>query len=290
MLSAIRYPLSKALIIGLALLLSACSTVRLGYSQGPTLAWWWIDGYFDFQGAQAQKVKDGIDQWFAWHRATQLKDYAAQLALLQTQVLEPTTPAAVCRWFDVFRERTEPALERVLPLAAEIVPTLTAEQLRHAEKRYAKGNQEMRDDYLQPRPDERLEASVKRATERAEMFYGRLDEPQRKLIAAGVAASPFDPEAWLAERQARQRDTLTTLRRLAAERADRDSIVAALRVLAEHVDRSPRPEYRSYQQRLITYNCQSIAALHNSTSPAQRQAARERLKGWETDLRALAAP
>ena len=285
-----RSPLVKALIIGLALLISGCSTVRLGYSQGPTLAWWWIDGYFDFQGAQAQKVKDGIDQWFAWHRATQLKDYAGLLALAQAQVMEPATAGQVCRWVDELRARGEPALERVLPLAAEIVPTLTAEQLRHADRRYAKGNLEMRDEYLQPRADDRLEESVKRAVERAEMLYGRLDDAQRKLVAAAVAASPFDPDAWLAERQARQRDTLATLRRLSAERADRDSTIAALRVLAEHVDRSPRPEYRAYQQRLTDYNCQSIAALHNSTSLAQRQAARDRLKGWEADLRALAAP
>jgi hypothetical protein len=30
-----------------------------------------------------------------------------------------------------------------------------------------------------------------------------------------------------------------------------------------------------------------MAELHNSTTPAQRQAAQERLRGWETDLRAL---
>jgi hypothetical protein len=28
--------------------------------------------------------------------------------------------------------------------------------------------------------------------------------------------------------------------------------------------------------------------LHNSTTPAQRQAARNKLRGWEEDLRALA--
>jgi hypothetical protein len=284
-----RNPLAKVLIIVVALALSACSTVRLAYGQGPTLAWWWIDGYFDFQGAQAQRVREGIDQWFAWHRATQLRDYAGLLAAMQAEMMQPASAGQVCRWFDEWRRRTDPALERALPLAADIMPTLSAEQLRHLEKRYAKANDEMRDEYLQPQPDERLAASVKRAAERAEMLYGRLDEPQRKLIAAGVAASPFDPEAWLAERQARQRDTLDTLRRLTAERADRDSIIAALRVLAEHLDRSPRPAYRAYQQRLTDYNCQFFASLHNSTTPAQRQAARERLKGWEADLRALAA-
>ena len=273
----------------MALLLSACSAVRLAYNQGPTLAWWWIDGYFDFPTETAPKVKQGLEQWFAWHRATQLGDYAGLLVAAQAQVLEPATPGQVCRWVDEFRARTQPALERALPLAADLVPTLTPAQFQAAERRYAKGNDEMRDEYLQARPEDRLRASVDRAVERAETLYGRLDEPQRQLIAAGVAASPFDADAWLAERKLRQRDTLQTLRRLVAERADRDSIVAALRVLALQLDRSPHPEYRAYQQRLMDHNCQWIAAAHNATTPAQRRVARDRLKGWEVDLRSLLA-
>jgi uncharacterized coiled-coil protein SlyX len=105
-----------------------------------------------------------------------------------------------------------------------------------------------------------------------------------------VAASPFDPQAWLAERERRQRDTLQTLRRLTAERADRDRTIAALRMLTERMEISQDPAYRAYQQRLAEYNCAFGAQLHNATTPAQRQAAREQLKTWEGDLRALAAP
>ena len=109
------------------------------------------------------------------------------------------------------------------------------------------------------------------------------------MIAAAVAASPFDPQLWLTERKARQRDNVTTLRRLAAERADTDQRVAALRTLAERIERSPDPAYRAYQQRLLEFNCALAAQLHNSTNVAQRQKARGKFKGWEEDLRALAA-
>jgi hypothetical protein len=145
---------------------------------------------------------------------------------------------------------------------------------------------------MQQEADERLKAAVKRTVDRAEMLYGRLDERQRQLVAAGVAASPFDPAAWLAERQAVQNDTLQTLARLTAGgpgRADRESNLAGLQALAARVQRAPPGPYRSYQQRLTEYNCAFIAQLHNSTTPAQRQTARSKLKGWEEDLRALAA-
>ena len=124
------------------------------------------------------------------------------------------------------------------------------------------------------------------------MLYGRLDERQRQLIAAGVAASPFDPAAWFAERQAVQGETLQTLARLTAggpARADRESNLAGLQALAARVQRATPGPYRSYQQRLTEYNCSFVAQLHNSTTPAQRQTARGKLKGWEEDLRALAA-
>ena len=283
--------LVKHAIIGwLALALMGCSAVRLGYNNGPQLAWWWLDGYVDFSREQAPLAKQGIERWFEWHRATQLPDYAAVLADAGSKVLEPTTAAQACRWQARARDALDPALDRAIELAADLVPGLGEPQLRHLEQRYAKGNDEMRGDFLQPDPALRKRESVKRTVERAERLYGSLDEPQKRLIEVGVAASPFNPELWLAERQRRQRDTVQLLRRLLAERADRDQRLAAMRMLALRTERSPDPEYRVYQLRLAEYNCAFAARIHNATTPAQRQQARDTLKGWEEDLRALVAP
>lgn len=284
-----RPSLGKVWIIGLLVLLTGCSTVRLGYESGPTVAWWWLDGYVDFSGEQAPKVKEVIRQWFVWHRPSQLPEFVALLASAQGPIGEPTTPVQVCRWVERARAVAEPSIDRALTMGADLVPGLGEAQFKHLEQRYAKSLAEMRTDYLQARPEERLKASIKRASERAESMYGRLDDSQRKLIAAGINASPFDPEAWLQERQRRQNDILQTMRRLVAERADRDRIVAAMRAQAERIERSPDPDYRSYQQRLTEFNCGLAAQVHNSTSPEQRKHAQAKLKGWEDDLRALTA-
>ncbi len=278
----------RALVLLLACSLAACSSVRLAYNNAPQLAWWWIDGYADFSSEHAPAVRQGLDRFFAWHRATQLPELAALLASAQGQVLESTTPAAACRWQDQVRDKLEPTLQRSLQLAAEQSTGLGEAQFKHIEQRYAKGIDEMRRDFLQPDAAERLAESVKRAQERAERLYGRLGDEQKKVIDQGVAASPFNPELWLAERQRRQRDVLQTLRRLAAEKADAEQRLAALRVLAQRVEKSANPEYRSYQLKLTDYNCNLAAQIHNATTPAQRQRARETLRGWEEDLRALA--
>ncbi len=292
-----RFESRRAAIIGtlallLALVLPGCGALRVAYNTGPHLAWWWLDGYLDFSREHTPQVKAAIERWFEWHRATQLPDYVALLAAAQAQVQAPLTPASACQWNARLADALAPALSRALEHAADLLPGLGEAQLRHLEQRYAKAIDEMREEYLQPDATERQRVSVKRALGRAEQLYGRLDEAQRKLIAEGVAASPFDPQAWMEERQRRQRDTLATLRRLLADRGvdrgvDRDQRLAALRVLAERSQRSPDAAYRAYQERLTDYNCGFVARVHNATTPTQRQKARANLEGWEQDLRAL---
>jgi hypothetical protein len=270
-------------------LMTGCSSIPLAYNNGPQLAWWWVDGYFDFNRDQAPAVKQGLDKLFDWHRSTQISLYLPLLGTAQAQVIEPTTAAQACRWQDQGRELLEPTLERALNSAADVLPSLGEAQFKHLEARYVKVLAEMRDDFLQADLAERHKQSVKRALERAERLYGRLDEPQRRVIDAGVAASPFNPELWWQERQRRQRDTVQTLRRLAADKADRDQRLAALRTLVARVERSPDAAYRAYQLKLADYNCGLAAQIHNATTPAQRKQARETLKDWETDLRQLMA-
>ena len=280
------------IIVALSILawgLTGCSAVRFGYNQAPELVYWWLDGYVDFDDAQSRRVRDMLGQWFAWHRRTQLPDYAALLARAQAELPADTTPQRVCRWWDELRQRGERAAEQALPAAAEVMSTLKPAQLQHIERRYARKNEEFRDDFLDKDPARRLDRSVQRAVERAEFLYGSLEAPQRALVAKLVAASPFDPDAWYDERVLRQQEALQLMRRLGSENASRDTALATLRAYGERMARSPREPYRRYQEKLETYNCGFAASLHNATTPAQRQAAVAKLKGWEADFRALAA-
>lgn len=278
------------MLLALLGLLGGCSSVRLAYGNGAQLTWWWLDGYVDFSREQAPRVKQGLQDLFAWHRSTQLPATIGLLSAAQAEVLAATTPEQACRWQAQGRELLEPTLQRLLLLAAEQSAGLGEAQFRHLAERYAKGGDEMRDDFLQPDATERQEKSVERAIERAERLYGRLGETQRRVIREGVLASPFDPALWLQDRERRKSEVLATLRRLAADKADADQRLAAMRMLAAHAERSPDPVYRAYQQRLGAYNCAFAARIHNATTPAQRQRALETLKDWEEDLRFFAAP
>lgn len=282
-------PLWLALTLLLAALLSGCSALRLAYNQAPDLSYWWLDSYFDFSDAQTPRVRSGLGQWFDWHRRTQLPDYVLLLQRAQADVLLDQSPERLCGWWGEVRSRFEVAVERSVPMAADVMLSMSPAQIAHVERRYARSNADFRDDYLAADPKQRLEKSVQRVIERAELLYGRLDAAQRERIARGVSESPFDAELWLGERERRQQDALQMLRRVTSGGVGRDTAEAALRASAQHVLRSPRERYRQYAQRLEQFNCQFAAAVHNSTSPAQRQTAASKLKAWESDLRSLSA-
>jgi Family of unknown function (DUF6279) len=281
----------KGWIILVALpLLASCSAIRLSYDQGPMLAYWWLDNYADFNAEQAPRVKAALADWFAWHRATQLADYAQALAAMQALAVNPITPAQACNVATGWQRRAERAFDRAVPALADLARTLSPEQLNHIERRQRSQQEELTTEYLQADPAARQKASLERTVDRAESLYGPLDDAQRGLLASGLAASPFNPALWLAERRQRQADLMRSLRRFQAERADADTVQAGLRRLAAETAVSPRVDYASYAARLTLANCALASQLHNSTSAAQRQRAIDKLKGWEGDLRSLARP
>ena len=53
---------------------------------------------------------------------------------------------------------------------------------------------------------------------------------------------------------------------------------------------SPDPAYRAYMEQLEQEACATFAALHNSTTPAQRHKAVDTLSAYAQDLQALVKP
>jgi hypothetical protein len=137
---------------------------------------------------------------------------------------------------------------------------------------------------------ERAARRVKKLVERAEMLYGRLEEPQVAILRASVATSAFDATTSHRESLRRHQDTVQTLRQLQGAPMPDARARAEVRGLLSRPMQSPDPAYRSYQDKLIQENCRTFATLHNSTTSTQRVALVERLKNYETDARTLMGP
>lgn len=276
------------LALFVAFLLGGCSAARLGYENGPSLALWWLDGYLDLKRPQEQRLKPPLAEWFAWHRATQLPDYAQWLATWGARASGPVSGEEICRWGDVARDRLAIAVDRALPAAAELLPLVEPAQWQYLEKRLAERLAEQRKEFASGTREEREAASLERSIARGESFYGPLNPAQQRLLAERLAAQPLDADAWLNDRQARQRELVQALRR-AQQEPDVPRRLAALKSAVQRFTRAPDGDYGPRQARWQQQGCELTAALHNSTTPAQRQHLKDRIGAWEEDVRALAA-
>ena len=278
-------------IIGLllAILLSGCSAVRLGYSQAPELGYWWLDSYFDFNEAQTTRVRADLAALHAWHRSNELPIYLGLLDKLQRMTPGNVTPDQLCELYNEFLPRLNAAADQAEPTLTAVTLLLKPEQLAQLARQLDKRNETWREDWLDGTPGERRARHVKRLVDRAESLYGRLDATQRATVREAVAASQYDAEMSYRESQRRHTDTLQTLRLIQSGGlgAERNRLEA--RGLLDRAVNSPDPIYRSQQIKLLQENCRTYAALHNSTSPSQRAKALETLKGYEADLRSLMA-
>jgi hypothetical protein len=134
------------------------------------------------------------------------------------------------------------------------------------------------------------ERRVKQMTERAEMIYGTLDDAQRAVVQRVVEQTPFDARAVFAERLRRQRDALQTLREVSSQPGmPAAQARAALRGYLQRTQDSPDPAWRQRRDAWLQDSCRGFAALHASTTAAQREAAVRRLRAYQRDLRELAA-
>ncbi|MEO7760389.1 MAG: DUF6279 family lipoprotein [Casimicrobiaceae bacterium] len=270
-------------------LLGACSALRLGYNQADKLAYFWLNRFVDFDDAQAQKVREGIAAWFAWHRRTQLADYVELLGRAEAELGADTTAERSCSWWPAVRSRIDRAADQAVPVIASIAATLKPVQLQNIEKRYEKTNREYRDDFMQTDPVLRSAEAAKRLIDHYESIYGNLEQFQKERLERMSDDSPYDSTLAFEERRRRQQEALRVLRRVAQEQPGDAAAQALIRDWLQRFDKPPSEAYRLYADKLIKHNCRVFADLHNRTSSAQRQFAKERLRAWATDLRVLAA-
>ena len=270
-------------------LTGACSAVKIGYNNVPDLAYWWLDGYADFNETQSSRVRDELLRLHQWHRATELPKAADLLHKTRELVPKEVSPEQVCSLFEDLRSRLEAVHAQAEPGIVAVAMSLTPAQLSHMDAKFGKTNSAWRGDWLEGTPEEKQAKRMKSAVERAEQVYGTLGEAQLAIVRASIARSGFDPQLSYTERLRRQQDLLQTLRQITASRESSTLATTALRGYLDRSLNSPNTAYRAYSGKALLDSCRATALLHNSTSAAQRERAAQRLAAYERDFRELAA-
>jgi hypothetical protein len=273
-----------ALALVLVASLTACSSFRLSYNQGPTAAYWWADRYVDFSETQTPVVRQDLKDFWAWHRRTALPVYATQLTRWQTALGGPVTADQICREFDgVLAQLRTMGEQGAAPLSRWAV-ALQPAQLDRMLARFDDRNQDFREDHLQgnavKQRDKRLKANRQRWTD----WYGDLTPAQNALVEQQMNALPWNPSVTLEERRWRQADLIATVRQAQSQPAQ------APKAMVEHLERylsGSTPEREAQRQQTVRARCAQFAAMHNTMSADQRTHVQAKLQGYIDDVRAL---
>lgn len=281
------------MILLLAATLAACSSARFGYANGDSLVSWWMNGYISFDDDQKFVARKQLIELFAWHRQTQLKDYAHLMTgfqqRIQSAARQPVTPREVVDDYAAIRQRAKVSIERALPDLAGLALTLEPKQLQHLERKFASNNGAYRDEFLQGDLDDRQRGRLKKVMKQAEYWFGDFSREQEAQILGVLRTTPLNNEIWLGERQRRQQEMLRMLRKIQAEKPDRDVALAMLK------------SYTSRGFEIFTYHehpqffdasregvANLAATIINMATPEQRAHAVKRLQQWIDDCNALA--
>lgn len=285
-------PAFYAILLLLASLLAGCSALRVGYANGDSFVYWWLNSYVDFTDAQKSWVRADIGQLFAWHRKTQLNDYAQLLTQVQRRLQQgrTATPAEVLADIDAMKKRAALVLDKSAPQLANLALSLQDDQLAHLEKKFAANNDKFRDEYLEGSLEDRQRLRYKKVMKQAEYWFGDFNREQEARIRAASDARPLNNELWMAERMRRQQEMLRMLRKIRAEKPTRDAASATLREFtARSLENFTYADNRAFFDANVDGLAQTIALIVNIATPEQREHAIKRLQRMIDDCHALAA-
>jgi hypothetical protein len=284
---------SRALLVTLALAstlaLGACGLVKVGYRNGDIVGVWWLDRYLDLSGDQKDFVKPRLHQLLAWHRRTQLPDYATFGAELQDKAMGEVTASEVTGFADSMRRRATTTVEHALPDLADLALQLTPANVDALRRKFAKDDTKWRDEFMDGDDDAQKKARYEKSLERIEEWYGRFNGEQRKRIRALSDERPMDNDVLLAERQRRERDLVALLAKVVRDKPPREEVVAMMKAYADAFDHNPDAKQYAALEAWRHKTEAMDAEVHNLATPDQRRRASQKLQDWIDDFRSLSA-
>ncbi|WP_225984453.1 DUF6279 family lipoprotein [Noviherbaspirillum aerium] len=273
-----------------ACLLAGCSALRLGYANGDTVVYWWLNSYIDINEEQKPWVRQDIERLFAWHRKTQLNDYAQYMEQIQQRLQRPVKPEEVMQDYAGIRKRSMVVIDKALPELTRLAMDLQPEQLTHLEKKFASNNEAYRKEYLRGNLEDRQLFRFKKVLKQAEYWFGNFTTEQEAQIRKASDARPLDNELWAEERRQRQQELLRILRKIQSDKPSREDASAMLRQYIErNFENFTYAQHKDFFDDTRAGSANMVAVIANVATQEQRDHARERLQKWIDDCRSLAA-
>jgi len=263
--------------------------MQIGYNNADTLALIQLGSYVDLTPDQEQTVKERVSTLLAWHRSTQLRDYAAFIDKTRAKLAGQVTAADVMDFNQQLNARMMTAGDKSAPDIAHFALTLTPQQIDQVAKKFATDANKARRELVaccsqKNGGNER----VKKYSKRAESWFGSLTDRQREIISNSMASRPHDATWWIDERERRQRELIALLRKIQAERPTEEAAARWLRTYFGQLNVAPEAERRARAESYRRGSAELIAQLINHSTPEQRATLDKKLNDYAQDFKSLA--
>ncbi len=256
--------------------------MKLGYQQGDRLAYWWVDRYVDVSDAQEPPTREAIDRFFAWHRRAQLPEITTVLTRVKGEVAGPVDAAMVRQVQQDTQRLGRQAFDNAVPDLADLMLTLTPDQIKRMESKFAESNAKYRKQFLKSDADARTDARFDKIMDYAKLVYGSFSNAQEKAIRDAMGPYMQSAEPRYAARVQRQQEWVTLAREVSTTRPPKSQVEDMLRKYADHWQRPP-----SGQQRSTETGVDLTVRIANLTTPEQKAHAVDRFQKWIDDTRSL---
>ena len=269
----------------LLLVVSGCSTIRIAYNQADHIVAWIADDYFDLTSEQEQALREPLERFHAWHRRTQLPEYAALLENVQQRVSAGTKLNDADWLAEAIKLRYRAVVLHAHADAAAVLATLSDTQLLATRRHFDKINRKyVKDNGVGASADEQRRLRERRMLERIEHWTGPLDAPLETKLRDLSRGLPLITDAAYRERLRRQEEFMRLLQsRQAPDFASR------LRDWLLEWDRTRSAEYQPQYARFIQARNSMYVEVLGVATPEQRAHVLSVLRRYQNAFRELAA-
>lgn len=278
------------LIVSVLGLLTACSAARIGFNNGTTVSYWWLNSYVDFDGDQKPWVKQHINDLFAWHRKTQLRGYAELASKVQRRDLATVTRDELLADYEDGRTRVLAFTDRAAPELADLALSLSSEQIGNIEEKLEKNNAKFRKEYLEGSKGKRQEFRYKKMMKQAEYWFGSFSREQEAKLRLLSDARPLNNELVFDNRVQRQTALVDLLKKIHAQRPPREEVIRMIRsYVAAANDHFGNKAHQAFFAATTSANADLVAQMMHLAMPDQRSHFVKTVQDWISDFNRLSA-
>jgi hypothetical protein len=266
----------------LVLCTSGCS-VQLAYNNLDRLARWSVSDYVTLDEPQRRYFDAAVHDLWVWHRRSHLPSYAQWLEELTLD--QPLDEADMQRLVDQAVEWANDIAGRAVPIAAELLASLSDEQVARLARALAESNQKLADEELGITLAEAQRNWQKETGDRFSQFSGRLTGAQNAYLAEQSIRYIPQQVLWADYRRRWQADLLALL----AYRHEAADFARAFEQLVANQSLYYGGELTAIVNSNRQLTREVSVWLISSMTDRQKQRFGDRLQGFADDFRTLAA-